>query len=625
VSAPAVTASTGSARTLATEKHRGLVGLLVPRGRRLHPILRLDFVTRVTMYPLFFILLVVTNYPERATPFFWFLLVFHVLLWPYIALAVASRANNQKLAEYRNLLVDSAVIGCYVTMSWFNLGPSAAVLLGIHSGCISVGGWRMGVLGALAIGVGIFLSSLLVGVHFDPLGGHLLAQYLGVAMIFIYTMVFSWQSHGQAQRVVRVAKQLEAQSIDLQRNSVLLEERTHQLELARDAAESANSSKSQFLANMSHELRTPLNAIIGYSDLLIEEAEELEAQDLVPDLDKIRSSGKHLLGLINDVLDLSKIEAGKMEMSLETFEVREVVSAVAAMVRPLVEKNGNVFEMSVGAEVGTMHADLTRVRQILLNLLGNASKFTSKGTISLAVTQEEAKDREWVVFAVRDTGIGMTPEQLARLFQPFTQADPSTTRKYGGTGLGLSISQRLSRLMNGTISVVSEPGMGSIFTVRLPVEVTEAKMMRQTGIYRVSRPSVPIPVVTSTRVLLIDDDAATRDLVQRMLAKDDVEMLYAASGQEGLRLAAEQRPDVILLDVLLPDQDGWAVLTALTTKLELAGIPVIVATTADERGLAETLGATSYLSKPVTVEELRTAIRGAQSVGAPAPNSATKS
>jgi signal transduction histidine kinase len=437
-------------------------------------------------------------------------------------------------------------------------------------------------------------------------------------MIFIYTIVFSWQSHGQAQRVVRVAKQLQAQSVDLQRNSALLEERTHQLELARDAAEAANSSKSQFLANMSHELRTPLNAIIGYSDLLIEEAEELDAQDLVPDLDKIRSSGKHLLGLINDVLDLSKIEAGKMEMSLETFEVRDVVAAVAAMVRPLVEKNGNVFELAMDEHVGTMHADLTRVRQILLNLLGNASKFTSNGTVSLTVTREESKGREWVVFAVRDTGIGMTPEQLTRLFQPFTQADPSTTRKYGGTGLGLSISQRLSRLMNGTISVVSEPGMGSIFTVRIPAEVSDAKLQRQTGIYRVSRPSVPIPVVSSSRVLLIDNDATMRELVQRMLAKDGVDMLYAATGQEGLRLASEQHPDVILLDVLLPDQDGWAVLTAITTKLELAGIPVIIVTTADERGLAETLGATAYLSKPVGAEELRAAIRGAhQAAGEP--------
>jgi signal transduction histidine kinase/CheY-like chemotaxis protein len=598
------------------ETHRGVLGLLVPRGQRLHPILRLDYIVRVSMYPLFFILLLVTNYPDRLTPVFWALLVFHVLLWPYLALAIASRSRNQKLAEYRNLLVDSVVIGCYVTACWFNLGPSAAVLLGIFSGCISVGGWRMGVFGALAIGVGMVLGSLIFGAHFDPLGGHLLAQGLGVAMIFIYTTVFSWQSHGQAQRVVRVAKQLEAQSVDLQRNSALLEERTHQLELARDAAEAANSSKSQFLANMSHELRTPLNAIIGYSDLLIEEAEELDAQDLVPDLEKIRSSGKHLLGLINDVLDLSKIEAGKMEMSLETFEVRDVVSAVAAMVRPLVEKNGNAFELAVDEQIGAMHADLTRVRQILLNLLGNASKFTSNGTVSLTVTREESKGREWIVFAVRDTGIGMTPEQLTRLFQPFTQADPSTTRKYGGTGLGLSISQRLSRLMNGTISVVSEPGMGSIFTVRIPAEVTDAKIQRQTGIYRVSRPSVPIPVVSSSRILLIDNDATMQELVQRMLAKDGVDMLYARTGQEGLRLAAEQKPDVILLDVLLPDQDGWAVLTAITTKLELAGIPVIIVTTADERGLAETLGATAYLSKPVSAESLRAAIRGAHQAAA---------
>jgi signal transduction histidine kinase len=611
-----MTSPTAATPAVRAETHHGLMRLLVPRGQRLHPVLRLDYIVRVSMYPLFFVLLVVTNYPDRSTPFFWALLVFHVLLWPYIALAIASRARNQKLAEYRNLLVDSVVIGCYVTACWFNLGPSAAVLLGIHSGCISVGGWRMGVLGAVAIGVGMLLGTLAFGAHFDPLGGHLLAQGLGVLMIFVYTTVFSWQSHGQAQRVVRVAKQLEAQSVEVQRNSALLEERTHQLELARDAAEAANASKSQFLANMSHELRTPLNAIIGYSDLLIEEAEELDAQDLVPDLDKIRSSGKHLLGLINDVLDLSKIEAGKMEMSLETFEVRDVVSAVAAMVRPLVEKNGNVFEVTIDEHIGTMHADLTRVRQILLNLLGNASKFTSRGTVSLSVTREESKQREWIVFAVRDTGIGMTAEQLTRLFQPFTQADPSTTRKYGGTGLGLSISHRLSRLMNGTISVVSEPGMGSIFTVRIPAEVTEPKLQRQTGIYRVSRPSVPIPIVASSRVLLIDDDATTRDLVQRMLAKDGVEMLYAATGQEGLRIATEQRPDVILLEVLLPDQDGWAVLTAITTKLELAGIPVIIVTTADERGLAETLGATSYLSKPVSAEELRAAIRGAHQAAA---------
>jgi signal transduction histidine kinase/CheY-like chemotaxis protein len=602
----------GMTTSRASEMHRGIIGLLVPRGRRLHPILRLDYFVRVVMYPLYFVLFAVTLYPDRGTRFFWALLSFHLFVWPQLALAMASRAKNQKHAEYRNLLVDSLIIGCYLPIAAFNLGPCAAAVLGIFAGCISVGGWRMGALSALAIAVGVAFGSVLVGMQFDPLGGHLFGQGLGVLVIFVYVAVFSWQSYRQAQRMVRAAKQIEAQTMDLQRNSALLEERTHQLELARDAAEAANSSKSQFLANMSHELRTPLNAIIGYSDLLIEEAEELDAQDLVPDLDKIRSSGKHLLGLINDVLDLSKIEAGKMEVSLETFEVRDVIMATTAMVRPLVEKNGNVLELTIDEDLGSMHADLTRVRQILLNLLSNASKFTSNGTVSLTATREEARDREWIVFAVRDTGIGMTQEQLARLFQPFTQADPSTTRKYGGTGLGLSISQRLSRLMNGSISVVSEPGMGSIFTVRLPAEVTDAKLQRQTGIYRVSRPSVPIPVVTMSKVLLIDNDSTMRDLVQRMLAKEESEILFAATGQEGLRLAAEQRPDVILLDVLLPDQDGWAILTTITTKLELAGIPVIVVTTADERGLAETLGAASYLSKPVTAEELRAAIRGAQ-------------
>jgi signal transduction histidine kinase len=593
------------------EAHRGMTALLVPRGRRLHPIVRLDYLVRVVMYPLYFVLFVVTLYPDRFTKFFWVLLSFHLFVWPHLALAIASRARNQKLAEYTNLLIDSAIIGCYLPIASFNLGPCAAALLGILAGCISVGGWRMGVRCALAIGMGALVTGVIYGAHFDPLGSSLLAQGLGVAVIFVYVTVFSYQSYGQAQRMVKVAKQMEAQSIDLQRNSALLEERTHQLELARDAAEAANSSKSQFLANMSHELRTPLNAIIGYSDLLIEEAEELDAQDLVPDLDKIRSSGKHLLGLINDVLDLSKIEAGKMEITLETFEVAEVLSAAVAMVRPMIEKNGNALRLAIDPMLGSMHADLTRVRQILLNLLSNASKFTEKGTVTLVASRELDDGRHWIVIEVHDTGIGMTPSQRERLFQPFTQADPSTTRKYGGTGLGLSITKRFCELMNGTIAVRSEPGSGSVFTVRLPVEVQE-KLHRQTGIYRISRPSVPVMAITTRTVLLIDQDETTRELVQRLLAKDGLDMLYAASGQEGLRLAVERKPDVILLDVILPDQDGWAVLTAITTRLELASIPVVVVTAADERGLATTLGATAYLSKPVSQDELRAALRGAQ-------------
>ncbi|WP_254565828.1 CHASE4 domain-containing protein [Oscillatoria sp. HE19RPO] len=237
---------------------------------------------------------------------------------------------------------------------------------------------------------------------------------------------------------------------------------------AKVTAELANKSKSQFLANMSHELRTPLNAIIGYSEILQEEAEELEPEELNADLGKIEAAGRHLLGLINDILDLSKIEAGKMELYLESFEVPVALQEVVFTVQPLLQKNENQLQVDCEPEIGEMYADVTKVRQILLNLLGNACKFTHQGTIFLRVFQKEG---EMMVFEVRDTGIGMTPEQLEKLFQPFTQADTSTTRKYGGTGLGLAIAKQFCHMMGGEITVDSEVGKGSTFTIHLPVTV----------------------------------------------------------------------------------------------------------------------------------------------------------
>jgi signal transduction histidine kinase len=239
---------------------------------------------------------------------------------------------------------------------------------------------------------------------------------------------------------------------------------------ARDAAESANRTKSTFLANMSHELRTPMNAIIGYSEMLIEEVRESGRPDLIPDLEKIHIAGRHLLDLINDILDLSKIEAGKMVVYCETIDVESMLRDVENMVIPLAEKNNNLLEVTLGEGLGTMHSDLVKIRQTLNNLLGNACKFTKNGTVRMSVSRESRTGRDYLVFSVADTGIGITPEQKQKLFQPFTQADASTTRKYGGTGLGLAISRRFCEMLGGEISVESAPGKGSTFTVALPAE-----------------------------------------------------------------------------------------------------------------------------------------------------------
>lgn len=240
-------------------------------------------------------------------------------------------------------------------------------------------------------------------------------------------------------------------------------------------ADSANTAKTQFLANMSHELRTPLNAIIGYSEMLKDEMEDVGQEDIIPDLDKIHIAGKHLLGLINEVLDLSKVEAGKMELYLETVEVESIVGDVVATVTPLIDKNDNSLSVHCPETVGSTHTDVTKLRQMLLNLLSNASKFTEKGTITLTAAREEREGDAWLTLAVQDSGIGMSPDQVGKVFEAFQQAEASTTRKYGGTGLGLAISRKFCQLMGGDITVTSEPGQGSCFTIEVPLEVVDLK------------------------------------------------------------------------------------------------------------------------------------------------------
>jgi signal transduction histidine kinase/CheY-like chemotaxis protein len=372
---------------------------------------------------------------------------------------------------------------------------------------------------------------------------------------------------------------------------------------AKHAAEEANRAKSTFLANMSHELRTPLNAIIGYSEMLEEETRDSGKVENVQDLKKIQAAGKHLLSLINDVLDLSKIEAGKMGLHLETFDVAQVIEEMVTTLQPAAAKNANSIHVRLADNVSVIKADITKVRQILFNLLSNACKFADHGTITVDVDQIKVDKRDWIQFRVSDTGIGISPKQKENLFQEFAQADASIARKYGGTGLGLAITHRFVQLMKGRISVESEPGRGSIFTVQLPaqvvIETTESAPSE--GISDVSSSESKIDLNT---ILVIDDDPSVRDLMTRFLSKLDFNVVSAANGEEGFRLAKQFRPFLITLDVVMPECDGWTVLTRLKSDSQLAEIPVIMVTIVDNETKGIDLGASNYLIKPVKRDRL---------------------
>ena len=381
-------------------------------------------------------------------------------------------------------------------------------------------------------------------------------------------------------------------------------EMEREMQIARQQAESANETKSAFLANMSQELRTPMNAIIGYAEMLKEDAEDDKNDETIPDLDKIITAGRHLLQLINDVLDISKIEAGRMDLYLEDFDIAMMIKDAASTVITLVEKNNNTLDIEVEENLGNMHADLTKIRQIVFNLVSNAAKFTSDGKVGIQANSMDKDGRSFIRLAVTDTGIGIPEEKLEHIFEEFSQADNSTTRNYGGTGLGLALVRKFARMMGGDISVESTLGEGSIFILEMPARVVE----EDGRLISVTKKINTISKHTATsmgKILVIDDDPTARQLLTRVLRDQGYQVVVAESGEQGIALAKSEKPALITCDILMPNVDGWEVLQFLKDDPDTASIPVVMVSMVDDGKQGAALGAVEHLRKPVDREQLR--------------------
>jgi PAS domain S-box-containing protein len=403
-----------------------------------------------------------------------------------------------------------------------------------------------------------------------------------------------------AVNVVEMHERLDGLIAEMDARDNVLAETLASLRAAREAADSANVSKSQFLASMSHELRTPLNAIIGYSEILREEAEADGRATDIADIERVLSSARQLLHLINDILDLSKIEAGRMEVSAIDFDVRALIEEAAATVRPTAEKNGNTLKVEIDGPLGAAHTDAFKLNQCVLNLLANAAKFTSKGALTIRARRDHTGAGDWLEISVSDTGIGMTEDQVARLFNAFVQAETSTARRFGGTGLGLAITRSTVELLGGDVSVESAVGKGSTFTLRLPVTAPTNALPVRVDIAAAAGQG------RDRTVLVIDDEESARDLAARSLVRLGFSVRVAASGEEGMGLARLLHPSLIVLDINLPDMRGYDVLEALAAP-ETADIPVIVHSIDDDRQRALAAGACQHLVKPANRDVLAAA------------------
>ena len=375
--------------------------------------------------------------------------------------------------------------------------------------------------------------------------------------------------------------------------NALISARTSEMETSRDEARDANAEKTRFFANMSHELRTPLNAILGYGEMLAEDCEDLGYDDLLPDLKKITSAGSHLLSLINNILDISKIEAGRMELYLTSFEIEGMVDTIKDVTGPLAASNDNGFKVNLQDALGSMTQDETKIRQCLTNFLSNGFKFTSNGTVTLDVDTFVEEDIEMIRFAVTDTGEGMSEEGLSKVFREYEQAERSTSAKHGGTGLGLPITKKLAEMMGGDVIVTSELGVGSVFTLYVPRECPQDYDEVEGG------NSIDNLTEEEKIVVLIDDDVAMHDLIRRTLSKIGLKLVGAVDSEKGMQIVREMKPKLLLLDVLMPGRDGWSILKECKSDPELKDMPVVMVSQLSQDVLSQSLGADDYLTKPI--------------------------
>jgi len=398
---------------------------------------------------------------------------------------------------------------------------------------------------------------------------------------------------------------------ELERQKALVE----QLSQAKTSAEKANRVKGEFLANMSHELRTPLAIIKLQAEELQEQAQERGDKELLAAVQTILDAGHRQRMLIDGILDLGKIEAGKIDFSLEKFELTTLLHDVAAAFRPLAAKKLNTLKVEAPEQPGSMFGDSLRIRQCIDNLLSNACKFTEKGTVTLRLERDKREGKDWIAFHIQDTGIGMSPRERQKLFRAFVQADASTTRRFGGTGLGLVITRNLCQMMGGDVTVTSEKGVGSTFTMRIPAEINMPKA--ETGSWDSKHGEKTPSPDNRPRLLVIDDEPMVQELLARFLSKEGFAVITARNGEEGLRMAREVHPAAVTLDVLMPGMDGWTVLLAMKTDPVLADIPVIMLTIVDDKSQGYALGASDYVTKPIDRQRLLSVLRKHCNVRAP--------